>query len=68
VTKLFTALLYLSVAAAALLAFGWPFMVSQDRDSAAYHVIALGVLLAFFASLCVLCALRMRAGRDDKPA
>jgi hypothetical protein len=66
--KLFTALLYASVAAAALLAFAWPFAVSQDRDSGAYHALAVGVLLAFFAALVVLCARRLRAGRGDGPA
>jgi len=67
-TKLFTALLYTSVAAAAFLAFAWPFAVSPDQDSAAYHVAAVGVLLAFFAALLVLCALRLRTGRGDKAA
>jgi len=64
--KLFTALLYGSVAEAVLLAFAWPFAVSRDQDSAAYHALAVGVLLAFFASLFVLCALRLSAGRGDK--
>ena len=50
----FTALLHVSVAAAAFLAFAWPFTVSRDQDSAAYHVIAVGVLLVFFASLAML--------------
>jgi len=68
VRKAFTALLYVSVAAAAFLAFAWPFTISRDQDSAAYHVIAVGVLLVFFASLLVLCALRLRASRDDKAA
>jgi hypothetical protein len=45
VRKAFTALLYVSVAAAAFLAFAWPFTISRDQDSAAYHVIAVGVLL-----------------------
>ena len=67
-TKAFTALLYVSVAAAAFLAFAWPFTVSRDQDSAAYHVIAVGVLLVFFASLLVLCVLRLRTRRDDKVA
>jgi len=67
-TKAFTALLYASVAAAGLLAFAWPFAVSRDQDSAAYHVIAVGVLLAFFAALVVLCALRLRAGRGGTQA
>jgi hypothetical protein len=62
VTKTFTALLYISVAAAAFLAFGWPFTISRDQDSAAYHVLAVGVLLVFFASLLALCVLRLRAG------
>lgn len=44
-TKVFTALLHVSVAAAAFLAFAWPFTVSRDQDSAAYHVIAVGVLV-----------------------
>ena len=67
-TKLFTTLLYASIAAAALLTFAWPFAVSRDQDSATYHVIAVGVLLAFLVSLLVLCALRLRTGRGDKPA
>ena len=65
-TKLFTPLLWVSVSAAAFLAFAWPFAVSRDQDGAAYHVLAVGVLLAFFASLFVLCALRLRVGRSDK--
>jgi hypothetical protein len=68
VTRLFTALLYASAAAAALLAFAWPFAVSRDLDSAAYHVLAVGVLLVFFAALAVLCALRLRAGRGGGTA
>lgn len=64
----FTALLYVSIAAAAFLAFAWPFTISQDQDSAAYHVIAVGVLLVFFAALLVLCALRLRASCDSKAA
>jgi len=68
VRKAFSALLYASVAAAALLAFAWPFTISRDQDSVAYHLAAIGVLLVFFASLLVLCALRLRAGRDDKRA
>ena len=59
-------MLYASVAAAAFLAFAWPFTVSRDQDSAGYHVIAVGVLLVFFASLLMLCVLRLRAGRGDK--
>ena len=66
--KTFSALLYASVAAAALLAFAWPFAVSPDQDSAAYHALAVGVLLAFLASLVVLCALRLRASDDDRAA
>ena len=65
-TKLFTPLLWASIAAAAFLSFVWPFAVSHDQDGAAYHLLAVGVLLAFFASLFVLCALRLRAGRTDK--
>ena len=61
-------MLYLSVAAAAFLAFAWPFVVSRDQDSVAYHVIAVGVLLVIFASLVVLCALRLRAGRGGTVA
>lgn len=67
-TKPFTVLLYASVAAAVFLAFAWPFAVSRDQGSAAYHVLAVGVLLAFFVSLLVLCALRLRAGRGDTQA
>lgn len=67
-TKLFTVLLYASVVLAAFLAFAWPFAVSRDQDSAAYHVLAVGVLLAFFAALVALCALRLRAGRADERA
>jgi hypothetical protein len=63
-TKIFTALLYASVTAAALLAFAWPFVVSRDQDNAAYHVLAVGVLLVFFAALVALCALRLRASRS----
>lgn len=66
--KLSTAALYLSVAAAAFLAFGWPFTVSRDQGSGAYHVVSVGVLLIFFASLTVLCVQRLRASRDDKSA
>ena len=66
--KAFTALLYVSVAAAAFLAFAWPFTISRDQDSAAYHVIAVGVLLVFFASLLVLCVLRLRTSRVNKVA
>jgi hypothetical protein len=66
VTKLFTALLYASVAAAAFLAFAWPFAVSRDQDSATYHALSVGVLLAFFVALLALCALRLRAGREDE--
>ena len=65
-TKVFSALLYLSVAAAGFLAFAWPFTVSRDQDSAAYHVVAVGVLLVFFAALFVLCALRLRESRNAK--
>lgn len=64
--KAFTALLYASVAAAVFLAFVWPFTVSRDQDSVAYHAAAVGALLGFFASLCVLCALRLRAGRAGR--
>lgn len=67
-TKLFTALLYASVVLAAFLAFAWPFAVSSDQDSAAYHVLAVGVLLAFLAALVALCALRLSAGRADEQA
>jgi hypothetical protein len=65
-TKVFAALLYLSVAAAAFLAFAWPFAVARDQDSAAYHVVSVGVLLVFFAALLVLCTLRLRASRNAK--
>ncbi len=67
-TKAATALLQGSVAAAAFLAFAWPFIVSRDQDSAVYHVVSVGVLLIFFASLVVLCVQRLRASRDDKAA
>ncbi len=67
-TRLFSGLLYTSAAAAALLAFAWPFAVSRDQDSATYHVAAVGVLLAFFAALTVLCLLRLLAGGGDKQA
>jgi hypothetical protein len=68
VRKAFTALLYSAVAAAAFLAFAWPFVISRDRDSVAYHVLAVGVLLVFFAALLVLFVLRLRANRDDTTA
>lgn len=67
-TKLFTVLLYASVVTAAFLAFAWPFAVSRDQDSAVYHALAVGVLLAFFAALVSLCVLRLRAGRTDERA
>jgi len=66
VTKVFTKLLYFSAAAAAFLAFAWPFTISRDQGSPAYHVISVGVLLVFFASLLVLCTLRLRASRVSK--
>jgi hypothetical protein len=66
IRNLLTAGLYLSVAGAAFLAFAWPFAVSSDRDSSAYHAIAVGVLLVFFASLLALCALRLRAAPRDR--
>jgi len=65
-TRMLTLLLYASVAAAAFLAFAWPFTISIDQSNAAYHVAAVGVLLAFFTSLIVLCALRLRSSRVDK--
>jgi len=67
-SKVFIALLYASVGAAAFLAFAWPFAVSRDQDSATYHLIAVGVLLSFIASLVVLCTLRLRASRGDRQA
>ena len=67
-TKFFTALLYFSVVAAAFLAFAWPFAVSRNQDSAEYHVLAVGVLLVFFAALIALCGLRLRAGGLDEQA
>ncbi len=67
-TKTCTVLLYVSIAAAAFLAFAWPFTVSRDENSAAYHVAAVGVLLVFLACLAVLCALRLRAGCCDRRA
>ena len=66
--KTLTGLLYASVAAAAFLAFAWPFVVSRDQDSAAYHVIAVAVLLVFFASLFVLCLFRLRGNRGGRTA
>ena len=65
IVKAFTAVLYVSAAAAILLAFAWPFLVSPDRDSPAYKVAAVGALLVFFASLMVICALRLRATHRD---
>lgn len=67
-TKFFTALLYFSVVGAAFLAFAWPFTVSRNQDSAEYHVLAVGVLLAFFGALIALCGLRLRAGSLDEQA
>jgi hypothetical protein len=66
--KMLSVMLFASVATAAFLAFAWPFVVSSDQDSRAYHFISVGVLLSFLASLVVLCALRLREGRGDTQA
>ena len=66
--KAVAGLLYASVVAAAFLAFAWPCVISRDQDSAAYHAIAVGVLLVFFASLFVLCLFRLRGNRGGKTA
>lgn len=54
------ALHFASIAAAAFLAFAWPFEVSPDQDSNVFHVLAVGVLLTFLATLVCLCAARLR--------
>ena len=63
VKQALTALHFASIAAAGLLAFAWPFVVSRDRDSAAFHGLAVGVLLCFLATLVCLCAMRLRGQR-----
>jgi hypothetical protein len=54
--------LWSSVAVGIFLAFGWPALVSGDRASVAYELIAKATLAAFFVTLAALLVLKARRG------
>jgi len=50
--------LWASSASGVFLAFAWPFAVSADPGSAAFHAAAVATVIVFFASLAATLAAR----------
>ena len=51
--------LWICVAAICVLTFVWPFAVSTDPAQPAFKIVAIAVLLLFFAAMLVLLAQRL---------
>ena len=57
-SRLARAALWASSASGVFLAFAWPFVVSADPESAAFHAAAVATVIVFFASLAATLAAR----------
>jgi len=60
--SLVRAVLWLSVAAAILIAFAWPFVISPDPAQPSLRPVAVAVTTSLLASLAALLVLRIRVG------